>query len=297
MMMRYGLSRALRSMGINWRPALNTVLVLGASLSVLGVILLVYLNVLHFSRQWLSNTKVSIFLQLSVTEERRAELLEQMRTHPLVRKAELVSPEQGLRELADRLGANHALLAAGGESILPYTIDLEIFYDYRDRVDELAKEFRRIPGVQDVVYPERMLEQVDLFFQVVRALGLFFMAITLVSFYLVVSHATRLSMHVRREEIEILALVGATRRFIRAAFVMEGMLVSLAGGGLALILVWLCEQLLLGGLSFNAPTSGIVFDTVFFSWEQLGAGLLSALVLGGGSAHRAVNRVLREMEP
>jgi len=296
MNMRYGVSRALGSMRVNWRPALNTVLVLSASLSVLGVILMVYLNILHFSQVWLSNTQVSIFLQTTLPEDRRNELLEHVRNHTAVRKAELVSPEQGLRELAGRLGANHALLAAG-ENTLPYTIDLDLFYDYREHVDQLAKEFRRIPGVQDVVYTERMLEQVELFFQMVQVLGLFFMGLTVVSFYLVVSHATRLSMHIRREEIEILALVGATRSFIRSAFVMEGMLTSLAAGIVALLLVWVCERLLIIGLGYSEMKFVIQTDAVFFSVAQMAAGLGAALILGGLSAHRAVNRMLREMEP
>jgi len=297
MKMHYGLSRALRSMRINWRPALNTILVLTASLTVLGVILMVYLNVLHFSRQWLSKTEVSIFLQSSLSDERRTEILEQLRVNPLVRGVKLVTPEEGLKELAERLGANHALLSADTENVLPYSIDVELYYDYRDKVDALAKDFRKIPGVQDVVYTERMLEKVELFFQVVQALGVFFMGITLISFYLVVSHATRLSMHVRREEIEIMALVGATRGFIRSAFVLEGMMVSLCAGLLALVLVWLCQRLMIAGLTFNTVSALTVTDTVFFPPLHLGLGLVAALVLGGASAHRAVNRVLREMEP
>jgi cell division protein FtsX len=297
MYLRYGIPRALRGLRTNWRATVNTVLILAAALSVLGMIVLLYLNVVHLSRGWLSNTKISLFLQPDLDEARRTALLEQVRRHPLVRTAQLVSPEEGLRDLADKLGADHSLLVGAGTQGLPYTIDFDLLVDYRRRLDGLARQFSALPGVQDVVYTERVLEQVRLFFTMLQGVGWFFISLILVSFFLIVSQSTRLSLHARREEIEILSLVGATRPFIRSSFIVEGILIALVGAALAVGIVWFCHQLLIAGLSWNEITQSIKEQSIFFPLRPLGLALLGAAVLGGASSYFAVTRLLKDLEP
>jgi cell division transport system permease protein len=297
MYLRYGIPRALRGLRTNWRATANNVLILAASLAVLGMIVLLYLNVVHFSESWLSNTTVSLFLKPDLDDAQRQALLEQVRRHPLVRRAALVSPSQGLKDLADKLGADPALLASAGQEGLPFTIDFDLFVDYRDRVGKVAERFRALPGVADVVYTERLLDQVALFFVMLKIIGGFFIGLIVISFYLIISHATRLSLYARREEIEILSLVGATRHFICSAFIVEGLLIALCGDVLATAIVWLCHQLLISGLSFNEITASIKEQSVFFPLAGLGAALGAAALLGAASSFVAVTRMLREFQP
>jgi len=296
MYLRYGIPRALRGLRTNWRSTANNVLILAASLAMLGMIVLLYLNVVHFSESWLSNTTISLFLKPGLDDGQRQALLDQVRRHPLVKRATLVSPSKGLKDLADKLGADPSLLAAAGQEGLPYTIDFDLFVDYRSKVGSVAERFRALPGVQDVVYTERLLDQVRLFFLMVKIIGGFFIGLILISFYLIVSHATKLSLYARREEIEILSLVGATRHFIRSAFIVEGMLVALCGGVLATGIVWISHQLLISGLSFNAVTASIKQQAVFFPLDGLAAALCAAALLGAVSSSIAVTRLLRDFQ-
>jgi cell division transport system permease protein len=297
MYFRYGIPRALRGLRTNWRATANNVLILAASLAVLGMIVLLYLNVVHFSESWLSNTSVSLFLRPGLDDSQRQSLLEQVRQHPLVKAAVLVTPSDGLRDLAEKLGADPALLAGAGQDGLPYTIDFDLFVDYRDRVGSVAERFRSLAGVSDVVYTERLLDNVRLFFVMTKIIGGFFIALLLISFFLIVSHATKLSLYARREEIEILSLVGATRHFICSAFIVEGMLIALAGGALAAGIVWLCHQLLISGLSWNEVTTAIKQQSVFLPPRELGAAIAAAGLLGGVSSYLAVTRLLRDFQP
>lgn len=282
---------------MNWRAAGNTVLILSASLAVLGMMALLYVNVVHLSTQWFSNTSVSLFLRPGIPAAGRKALLAQVRRHPLVREAQLVSPEAGLRSLASKLGTEHSLLREVPEQSIPYTIDFEMFVDYRDRVRLLAAQFGALPAVDEVVYTEQVLDQVRILFTLTKSVGLFFIGLILLSFYLIVSHATRLSLHARQGEIEILELVGATRGLIRSAFVVEGGLISLAASVISLGIVWFCYQLLVAGLSWNALTQFVHLETVFFTPPILGAAAGGVVLLGCLSSYWSVNRLLREFEP
>lgn len=294
---RYSIPRSLRGLRRNWRWALNSVLIVASAISVLGMIVLLYINVQHAAHIWLSNTSISLFLTPGLSTQQQGEVLTQVRTHPLVSKAVLISPNEGLASLAHRLGAGESLFNAEDADSLPFTIDFEIYVDYRNRIESIAENFRKIPAVQDVVYAERMLEKVDLFFVITQIVGLFFIGLILISFCLIIANAIKLSMHARLEEIEILSLIGATRAFIRIAFVLEGVIISVIGGALAVVLIWVAYELLMAGLTWDVFTRGLREISIFFSWPVLAGALAVIMVLGGLSSHLSVTRVLRSLEP
>ena len=293
MALRYSLPRAVHNLSRNWRTTLNSVLIVASSIAVLGMIVLLYVNVQHASQVWLANTSVSLFLEPKLNAARQEALLAKVRRHPMVQTAQLVSPQEGLAALARRLGTRQSLFEGDAQDVLPYTIDFELYVDYRERIDEIARSFKAMPGVADVVYAEQVLDKVQTFFSLTQSVGLFFVGLMLVSFCLIVANAIKLSMHARIEEIEILTLIGATRGFVRVGLVMEGMAISLAGGVLAVGLIWGAYRLLLAGLSWDALTQELRGAAVFFPWAVVGYALLVIVSLGGLASHLSVNRVLR----
>jgi cell division protein FtsX len=92
-------------------------------------------------------------------------------------------------------------------------------------------------------------------------------------------------------------MAGATRGFIRSAFVVEGMLVALIGWLVAVVLVWFAFRLILAGLTWNAFTMTLKELAVFFPPRLLGSSLAVILALGAISSHLSVNHVLRSIEP
>jgi cell division transport system permease protein len=296
MLIRYGIPRARQGLTRNPWAALNSVLILTASLAVMGMIGLLYLNVEHFAQLWLSNTSISLFLRPDLDDDGRAAILERVRRHPLVKSAALVAPQEGLRVLAERLGGDSSLLAGIEPDVLPHSIDFDVVVDYRKRLGDIAKTFRNIPGVEEVIYTERILDKVDQFFTLTQAVGVFFLALLGISFYLTIAHSTRLSLHARRDELEILDLVGATRGVIRSAFVVEGILIAGAGYLLALGLIAACYGVVTQGLGLNALTHTLQGQTVFLPWQALLAAFGVTLGLAALSSRQAVNRMLRELE-
>ncbi len=296
MYLRYGIHRGLRSLRTNWKANFNTILIISSSLSVLGMIVLLYLNLTHFSEIWFSNSKISLFLDSGIEAERRTALLEQVRGHDLVKEAELVTPREGLKELAKTLGTNQNILAGAGVEGIPYTIDLVMVVGHQEQIGGVARSLAKLPGVEDVLYTERRLRNVRMFFTVLQGVGGFFIALILTSLFLIISHATKLSLHSRQEEIEILSLIGATRGFIRSSVIVEGLLVSLAGGLFSVLMIWICFQFLRAGLSWKELTSSIQGEAVFFGFRDLLYALGAAGLLGAVSSYFAVNKLLKDME-
>ena len=295
--LRYGLNRSLNYLRRNLRAAMNNIIIISSALAMLGVISLLYLNILHLSEIWLSNTSVSLFLDKNMTDERREELLAKVQEHAMVREAKLVTPTEGMNSLAQRLGAELTLFSQAEKDELPYTIDFEIYLDYRRLVGEIAETFAKMPGVEDVVYAERSLEKIRLFFELTKFAGLFFIGLILAAFCLIIANATRLSLHSRRKEIEILHLAGAPNGFIRSAFVVESITLAILGWGLAMLLVWGTFQMMLAGITWDIFTDTIRELSIFFPLPLIAGSLGTVVVLAALSSHLAVNSQLRGLEP
>ena len=294
---RYGWSRAWAHLRRTWRTALGTLIVLTAALAVLGMVGLLYANVEHLGQIWLSNTTLSLFLKSGLDDAGRQGLLARVTAQPQVQRAQLVSPREGLQQLAERLGADHALMQGLDEGVLPYVIDVEVSVDYRKRLGEFARQFRGLPGVEDVVYAERLLDKVQAFFTVVQWVGVGFVGLVAVTFCLIIAQATRLSLYTRRDEIEILDLVGATRPLIRSAFVVESVLIALGAWALALALVAGTFGIAREALQASPLAPWIRGQTVFVPWAAWAGAAAAAVVLAALSARWAVNRLLAELTP
>jgi ABC-type antimicrobial peptide transport system permease subunit len=79
---------------------------------------------------------------------------------------------------------------------------------------------------------------------------------------------------------------------------VEGLMVSLLGGAVAVGIVWLSQQLLISGLSWNEATAAVMKgQSIFFRVRDLGIALLCAAALGAMSSFIAVNRLLQDFEP
>ena len=208
-----------------------------------------------------------------------------------------VSPEDGLRQLAEKLGTDRSLMEGLDPKSLPYTIDFDLELEERANIAEIAARYRKAPGVDEVVYGERVVERVRSFLNVVQGVGLFLIGLIVLAFWFIVSNSTKLSLYARRDEIEILAAVGATRRVIGSSFVIEGMLLAVAGFVTSLAITFACYEVLVVTLSWSESTRALLGRTRFLPWEGLLLALLATLTVAGLGSRVAVTRLLRGLEP
>jgi cell division transport system permease protein len=187
---------------------------------------------------------------------------------PLVAGHQFVSKDEALR----RFKATFADLAGAVDTVggnpLPasYEVRLQATPGANTAIAELAAKLEQTPGVSDVRYDRQWLDRLLSGVTLVRRIGLLLGAFLTIAAALTVANVVRLALWARRDEIEIMHLVGAPQTFIRGPFVMEGMLQGgigalLALAALALVflavrgryLVPLAEALNLSGVRSLAP--------------------------------------------
>jgi cell division transport system permease protein len=158
----------------------------------------------------------------------------------------LVSADEALARLRAELGGAGAVLSNLPKNPLPASIEVRPPADRRSvaRVAEMASRWSGLPGVGSVEYGREWMERLEQLQRAARGAGALAVLIVLVAAVVVVAATLQLAIYARRQEIEIQKLVGATDGFVRAPFLLEGILQGLMGAFLAAGGLWTLSRYL-----------------------------------------------------
>ena len=262
---------------------------------IFGIFLLALLNLKEAVGEWGKRVQVTVFLSDGIRSDRTEELKEAILGLPEVREVNYRSKDEALRELEERLRGQKGLLKGLPRNPLPasFTIRLKPDFQNAQGVQRLVAKLPKGPEIADVQYGTEWIERFSAFLGFFEILSVIVGAIFLVATVLVISNTIHLNIFARREEIEIMRLVGATGFLIRAPFYLEGILQGLLGAALALGLLFGIYHLFLVELydSFQGVLGQ--FPLQFLSIEQVAGFILGGIVLGWLGTQVSVGRYLR----
>ena len=283
---KYAFNEALASLMRGWRSAALAVLTIAAGLFVLGFSLVVNTNLQRIVGRWAEAAELSIFLRDDITREQLAAV------DDVIAKSELAAERQYVskKDAVKRFSEDFPDLAPTAESLeqspFPASFDVKLNQRARDAdaaVDTLATTLSGTPGVADVRYDRRWLSRVNSAVRLVRGVALLVIVMLAVAAALTVANVVRLGAYARRDEIEIMQLVGAPFAYIRGPFVAEGLLQGGAGALVAMTLLWvvfLAGRARLGQLATEGLGVGLTFMPVGLWLLLLGGGMLLGCIGG-----------------
>jgi cell division transport system permease protein len=193
------------------------------------------------------------------------------------RPVEAVPAAEGLRRLGESLGGEARLLDGLGPDAIPDCVEVTVSGMPLDEARALAVALRAVPGAADVDFGTAWLERLERFLGRARVAGVALLLALALATAVLVSNTLRLAVFARREEIEIMKLVGATDAFVGAPFLLEGLLQGLAGGVLAGGALLALHAALAGRLVDLVGPLGALPRAAVLPWPLL-------LTLAGGGA-------------
>lgn len=223
--------------------------------------------------------QVTAFLAIDFDAGEEAALARRAATLAGVSRVELVTREAALERFRERLGGG-ALLDALEENPLPASIEVTLApgADRAEEAGAVASALRALPGVDEVAGGEAWVEGYARALALVRSAGLGLGAILALATLLIVANTIRLAVYARRDELDILALVGASRTFLRVPYLVEGVIQGLLGGALGVVLLY-------GLFRIAVPQLGDALE-LFLGWSEprfLAAEGIIALIAGGAA--------------
>ncbi len=268
--------RGLRSSAVTSSIAAITIAI---ALVLVGAFALVVGNMQGLLTRFDEELQVVAYLEPGLGEERQRALASQVATLTGVQSVKLVTKEQALERFGRSVSGSELL---EGLELNPLPASLEIALLSADRtpqgIERLVGELEALAGVDELAHGQEWVEGYARAAALVRSGAWVIGAVLVVAALLIVTNTIRLAIYARKDEIEILGLVGAGRVFVRTPFLIEGTLQGVAGGVLAVLLLYATFRLLLPeveyGLAFFLGSAGPRF---FGTWE------VAALVAGGGA--------------
>ena len=234
----YFIGQAFKSLWRNNVMTIASILILASCLVVLGsfALLVADLN-LNLDNLGLMN-EIAIYLDPDLEEARVDEIYHQLREMDNVDSITYVSKTQGLEEMKQDYAEYSDLfvIAEGEENPLP-----DMFYiTYEDvsRVTTLEYQLGEIEGISKIIFRLDLAMQIDTFKSGVSLIFIWFLVLLFVVSIFVIINTIKIAVHSRRNEINVMRYIGATRTFIITPFVLEGVIIGLAAGGIAYLAEW-----------------------------------------------------------
>jgi cell division transport system permease protein len=294
--LRYAIVRALRNMRGTLFTNLGTIGIIAITALIFSSLSLIAFNLVSFLRVWEDKIEVIAYLRKGTPASEVEDVLGKTRALEGVESVKYFSPADAMAFMEAKLGSQKGLLEGTQAGVLPGSIEIQMKRDYRNftRVKEVASRLKQFPQFEEVQYGREWVETfstlVTIFQITCSVLGLFL----LVSMIFIVSNTLQLAIASRREEIEIMRIVGASPPYIRAPFYVEGMIQGLLGAGLAMGLLFLMHRIILLYLPSTLQVWLAKIPVLFLPPEMIGGILGGGIVLGFVGSFIASMRLLKQ---
>lgn len=260
---RYFLKEAVANLWSNRLNNLVSIIIISFSLFTLGLFLLTADNLARLIGRLTENIQVNVFLNPETTRQDQITLESIVKASPAVSHYQYISPDEalkrfrsfypGMRELTDELDSNP----------FPASYEVTIRKEFQNQaaVQNFVAKLRDESYVSDVEYDQEWIDRVQFIIHFVQIIGIVFGGILMFAATFSISNVIKLMVLSRKDEIEIMRLVGATNSFIKGPFLAEGILQGLFGSALAILLLYAMYLLI------TAKVAGL--STPFFSLSEL----------------------------
>ncbi|KAB0665850.1 ABC transporter permease [Oryzomonas japonica] len=278
----YYFTRALTNIRQNVFVNVVTVGTITLALLIVSLFLLVFVNLENAAENWSERVQVTVYFDRELSAQEQTALRGKIMALGGVSRIGYVSRDEAFKRFVGRLRGQETLLEGVRSDILPTSLEISLKRANRDTrgVETFVASLKGIPGITEVQYGEEWVRRFNTFLNFMRMLGALLGGFLVVAVVFIVSNTIKLTIYSRRDELEVMALVGATRFFIKAPFLIEGIIQGAVGAALAVGLLWgLYEGFLHNAgsfLTFNPAASGLAFLPI----EYVGALAVAGILLG-----------------
>ncbi|MGH7810782.1 MAG: cell division protein FtsX [Candidatus Binatia bacterium] len=224
---------------LRWSHLL-TAMTMSVTLFVFGAFLVLQINLEHWLKGLGDEIQMTAYLAQNLAPLETQSLLERVRATPEVERVRLISQEQAWRDFQAALGAQSSLLEGLPADVLPASLEIAFKPAHRDGpvMERVAERLRGEKEISGVDYPQEWADRLEVIALAAQWAkwtlgGLLFLAT-----FFIVGSTVKLALLARKDEIEIMQLVGASEELIQAPFVIEGMIQGLVAGGIAMAALW-----------------------------------------------------------
>ena len=237
----YSVKQGFKNIFHNKMFSLASVATMGACIFMFGIFYVLITNFNSMLRDVEEGVAVTVFFDSGLDEQSIADIGEKIKKRAEVRKLDYVSAEEAWENFKGDYFEGNEELAAGFDSDNPLvnSANYQIYLRDVSMQDSLVKYLKGIEGVRDVKQSEEVANTLSDFNKLVSFISWGIILILLCVAVFLISNTVATGISVRKSEIGIMKLIGATDYLVRSPFVIEGIVIGLVGAAIPLVLLYI----------------------------------------------------------
>ena len=278
----YTLEQGVKNIKRNWMFSLASIITMAACIFLVGVFYSLVTNVDNIAHKVEQEVPVTVFFDEGTTDEQMQEVGNLIQARPEVERVEFESGDQAWQNFKDKyFQGSDAADGFKDDNPLVNSSNYQVYLNQIEKQTELVNYIQSLEHVREVNQSEQAANTLGSFNKLVSYASIIIIAILLLISIFLISNTVSVGISVRKEEIGIMKYIGATDAFVRAPFVLEGMVLGVIGAAIPLAALYFLYNTAVEFIltKFNVLTGVVDFIPVWQIYQVL---LPIGLLLGIG---------------
>ena len=278
----YTLKQGVKNIKRNWMFSLASIITMSACIFLVGVFYSLVTNVDNIAHKVEQEVPVTVFFDEGTTDEQMQEVGNLIQARPEVERVEFESGDQAWQNFKDKyFQGSDAADGFKDDNPLVNSSNYQVYLNQIEKQTELVNYIQSLEHVREVNQSEQAANTLGSFNKLVSYASIIIIAILLLISIFLISNTVSVGISVRKEEIGIMKYIGATDAFVRAPFVLEGMVLGVIGAAIPLAALYFLYNTAVEFIltKFNVLTGVVDFIPVWQIYQVL---LPIGLLLGIG---------------
>ena len=268
----YTLKQGVKNIKRNWMFSLASIITMAACIFLVGVFYSLVTNVDNIAHKVEQEVPVTVFFDEGTTDEQMQEVGNLIQARPEVERVEFESGDQAWQNFKDKyFQGSDAADGFKDDNPLVNSSNYQVYLNQIEKQTELVNYIQSLEHVREVNQSEQAANTLGSFNKLVSYASIIIIAILLLISIFLISNTVSVGISVRKEEIGIMKYIGATDAFVRAPFVLEGMVLGVIGAAIPLAALYFLYNTAVEFIltKFNVLTGVVDFIPVLEMYRTL----------------------------
>jgi cell division transport system permease protein len=236
----YNIRQGFKNIWRNKMFSIASIATMAACIFLLGIFYSIGTNFKTIVKEAEESVSVTVFFNEDQTDDQIKAIGEKIKKRPEVDRMEYISAEEAWKQYTKEMfkGNEEAAASFADDNPLAKSSNYQIYLKDVSKQDEFVKAVQKIDGVREVNQSRVAAKTLTDFNRLMTLISVGVIAILIAVAVFLISNTVTVGISVRKDEIAIMKLIGAKDSFVRAPFVVEGVVIGLVGSIIPLVILW-----------------------------------------------------------
>jgi len=231
--------QGFKNIGRNKMFSIASIATMTACIFIFGAFFSIIMNVNAIRTDLEQRVGVTVFMNEGVTDDQMTQIGDQIKAIDHVTSVTFTSADEAWSQYQEEYFESNPALAEGfSDNPLANSANFTVLVDKIENQDAVVSQIKAIDGVRQVNQSSGAATTLKSFNRLFTMLSVAIIAVLLVVSVILISNTINVGIEVRKDEIGIMKLIGATDSFVRAPFVVEGLILGLIGSVIPMVILY-----------------------------------------------------------